>query len=66
MPFAGSKPASGMREVKGDKMTTGAASALGKQGRLLSSISQLQNVQCNQKVECMGRTCSEILKLFNV
>lgn len=63
MPFAGSEPASDMEEVKGDNMTTGAASAPGKQGRLLSSISQLQNVHSNQKVECMGRTCSEILKL---
>lgn len=38
-------PANGTREVKGDNMTTGAASAPRKKGRLLSSISQLQTVQ---------------------
>lgn len=41
----GQSSANGTREVKGDNKTIEAASAPGKQGRLLSSISQLQTVQ---------------------
>lgn len=53
-------PANGMREVEGDNMTTGAASGPGKQGRLLSSIFQLQTVDTRKRV---SGTCQ---KTYNV